>query len=360
LGLTSSALVVLLALIVIAALAGTLWWWPRLAGPGLRTVAMRAAALCVLQASVISLIFVVANRSAEFYASWSDLFGTDQAGGAIVAVGFGPSQAVVPVRITSSAPVPVPGQRKAPSGVLEAVQIHGELSGLTAPGFVYLPPQSAKSGTKAGPLPVVVVISDRIANPGAGYGAQQLADTAASEIAAGRLRPVIMVMLPARAGGAADATDQGCLDVPGGAQAGTFFSQDLPQALGSTYRVDTAPGGWALLGDSSGGYCAMQLAISSSQVFSVAAAPPARYAAPPGFGEFGGSPQIQAQDDLLWRLQHQPMQPISVLFVGPGQRQPFLSLVRAPMRAAAISPGAGKWPLAPVLDWIGRTMEPQP
>jgi enterochelin esterase-like enzyme len=321
---------------------------------------MRVAALCVLQASVISLIFVVANRSAEFYSSWSDLFGTDQASGAIVAVGFGPSQTVVPVKIISSVPVPVPGQRKAPSGRLEAVQVNGQLSGLSAPGFVYLPPQAAKSGAVTRPLPVVVVISGQIANPGADYGARQLADTATIEIAAGRLRPVLMVMLPAQVGDPADATDQGCLDVPGGAQATTFFSQDLPQALASAFRVDTTPGGWALLGDSSGGYCAMQLAMSSSQVFSVAAAPPADYTTPPGSGEFGGSPQIQAQDDLLWRLQHQAMQPISVLFVGPGEPRAFLSLVRAPMRAASISLGTGRWPLAPVLDWIGRTMEPQP
>src|ERR1022692_3036100 len=160
LGLTSSALVVLLALIVIAALAGTLWWWPRLAGPGLRTVAMRAAALCVLQASVISLIFVVANRSAEFYASWSDLFGTDQASGAIVAVGTGSSQTIAPVKVISAAPVPVPGRRRIQGGRLQTVQIHGQLSGLTAPGFVYLPPRYQRAPATAAPLPVVVVISD--------------------------------------------------------------------------------------------------------------------------------------------------------------------------------------------------------
>ena len=96
--------------------------------------------------------------------------------------------------------------------------------------------------------------------------------------------------------------------------------------------------------------------MTNSQVFSAAAAPPADYTVTPGYGENGGSPQIAEQDDLLWRLQHQPMQPISVLFAGPGQARGFLSLVRPPMRASSMPMATGPWPLAPVLDWIGRTL----
>ncbi len=163
-------------------------------------------------------------------------------------------------------------------------------------------------------------------------------------------------MLPARVGSQADAADQGCLDVPDGPQAGTFFAQDLPQAVESAYRADSGPAGWALLGDSSGGYCSVQLAMTNSQVYSAAVAPPADYTAPPGSGQNGGSPQIAEQNDLLWRLQHQPMQPISVLFAGPGQARGFLSLVRPPMHASSMPLATGTWPLAPVLDWIGRTL----
>jgi hypothetical protein len=356
LGLTSPTLVAVLAAAAIVALAGTLWWWPRLAGPGLRSLMVRIAALVVLQVSVLGLIFVVANRSAEFYSSWSDLFGTDSASGAIVAVGAGSSQTVVPVKVISAAPVPVPGRRRTQGGLLQTVQIHGQLSGLTSPGFVYLPPRYQRAPATAAPLPVVVVISDQLGGKDSAFSAGRLAATAAGQITAGRLKPLIMVMLPARVGSQADAADQGCLDVPAGPQAGTFFSQDLPQAVESAYRAVSGPAGWALLADLSGGYCAVQLAMTDSQVYSVAVAPPADYTVPPGSGEFGGSPQIAAQDDLLWRLQHQPMQPISVLFAGPGQARAFLSLVRPPMRASSIPLAEGNWPLAPVLAWIGRTM----
>jgi Putative esterase len=356
LGLTSPALVVVLAAAAIVALVGTLWWWPRLAGPGLRSLMLRIAALSALQVSVLGLIFVVANRSAEFYSSWSDLFGTDSASGAIVAVGAGSSQVIAPVKVISAAPVLVPGRRRIQGGRLQTVQIHGQLSGLTAPGFVYLPPRYQRARATAAPLPVVVVISDQLGSKDAAFSADRLAATAAGQITAGRLEPLIMVMLPARVGSQADAADQGCLDVPAGPQVGTYFSQDLPQAVQSAYRAVSGPAGWALLADSSGGYCAVQLAMTNSQVYSVAVAPPADYAVPPGSGEFAGSPQIAAQDDLLWRLQHQAMQPISVLFAGPGQARTFLSLVRPPMRASSIPLAAGNWPMAPVLAWIGRTM----
>jgi hypothetical protein len=358
LGLTSPALVVLLVVAVIATLAGTLWWWPALAAPGLRTVALRIGALAVLQVSVLGLIFVTVNRSAEFYSSWSDLFGTEHASAAIVAVGSGTGSTIAPVKIISTTAVPVPGQRRAAGGRLQAVQVHGQLSGLTATGYVFLPPQRPRA--RKAPLPVVVVISDQITSQSAPYGAAQLAATAASQIAAGRLRPVMMVMLPATVGGRAGAGDQGCLDVPGGPQAATFFSADLPQVVQSAYQMAAGPPGWAVLGDSSGGYCAVQLAMSSSQVFSVAVAPPAEYTTPPGSGEFGGSPQIRTQDDLLWRLQHEAMQPVSVLFAGSGQARSFLSLVRPPMHATSLQRGTGSLPLAPALDWIGRTIGPQP
>ena len=358
-GLTSPALVVVLATAAVVALAGTLWWWRRLAGPGWRPVMLRIAAVLSLQVSVLGLIFVVANRSAEFYSSWSDLFGTDSASGAIVAVGAGSSQTIALVKVISAAPVPVPGRRRMQGGRLQTVQIHGQLSGLTAPGYVYLPPRYQRAPATATPLPIVVVISDQLGSKGSAFSAGRLAATAAGQIAAGRLKPLIMVMLPARVGSKADAADQGCLDVPAGPQVGTFFAQDLPQAVESAYRAVSGPAGWALLADSSGGYCAVQLAMTDSQVYSVAVAPPADYAVPPGSGEFGGSPQIAAEDDLLWRLQHQPMQPISVLFAGPGQARAFLSLVRPPMRVRSIPLTAGNWPLAPVLAWIGRTMGTQ-
>lgn len=358
-GLTSPALMAVLAVVAAAALAAILWYWPRLAGRGVLPVVARIGALGVLQLSVLGLIFLIVNSSAEFYSSWSDLFGDQSGGGAIVAGQAGTSenaissQALAPVTVLAASAVAVPDRPKEAGGQLQTVRLYGQLSGISAAGYVYLPPGYGTRGETA--LPVTVVISGDLGSPSNPYGAGPLAGAAASQIAAHRLTPMIIVMLPAEAG----QHDQGCLNVPGGTQADLFFTQDLPQVIGSAYRATPpATRRWSVVGDSSGGYCALQLAMTSSQTFAVAAVPPGGYTAPPGGAETGGSPQIRAQDDLSWLLKHQPMQPISVLFTGGGTGQPFLGAARPPMHVGQTGLTPGKWQLTRVFDWIGSTLQP--
>jgi enterochelin esterase-like enzyme len=358
-GLTSPALMATLAVIAAAALAAILWYWPELAGRGVVPVLARVAALGVLQLSVLGLIFLIVNSSAEFYSSWSDLFGDQSGGGAIVAGQAHTGQSAVssrpaaPVTVLASSAVTVPGRPTAAGGRLQTVRLYGRLSGLSVQGYVYLPPGYGARGETA--LPVAVLISGELGNPRSPYSAGVLAGTAAGQIAARRLTPMIVVMLPPEVG----QHDEGCLNVPGGSQAALFFTQDLPQAIGSTYRAaPPATRRWAVAGDASGGYCALQLAMTNAETFAVAAVPPGSYTAPPGPAAFGGSPQIRTEDNLSWLLRHQPMQPISVLFTGRGAGQPFLTGARPPMHAGQVGLAPGKWQLSGVLDWIGATIAP--
>ncbi len=352
-GLTSLVLVYLLAAAVTVLLAAMLWYWPRLAGRGWRPVVLRAAAVCALQACVLSLIFVVVNRSYVFYSSWSDLLGSDTGTAAVLAVDGGHAETSNATHVSASSAVTIPGRRGA-VGVLQAVRFRGQLSGVTAGGRIYLPPAYPRRGYR---YPVIVALSGEMDSTSSPYGAVRLAATAAAQIASGKLRPVILVVLPAGLG-----SDKGCLNVPGRTQAGMFFAQDIPAALAAGYHAAAAGHRWALLGDAAGGYCALQLAMDNSTVFSAAAVPSRSYAGPPGSHEAGNSPQIRSQEDLIWQLRHQPMQPVSVLFAGPGQaasRAPaatFISLVRRPMRVTVAGLSAGATPLAPVLDWIGREL----
>jgi Putative esterase len=358
-GLTSPALVVVLAAATAAALAAILWWWPKLAGRGLVPVLQRIAALGALQLSVLGLIFVIVNDSAEYYSSWSDLFGPQDGGGAIVAghsrtsPGAARDPVVTPVTVLDSSAVAGPGAATTPGGSLQTVRIHGQLSGLTVPGYVYLPPGYSTS-PGAARLPVAVVISDKLDSADEPYSAVRIAATTARQIAASDLAPLIVVMLPAAVG----PRDQGCLDVPGGTQAATFFTEDLPQAVGAGYRaLSPAVRRWALVGDASGGYCALQLALTGSETFAAVAVPPGGYAGPPGPAASGGSPQIRTQDNLGWLLLHQPMQPVSVLFTGPGSAEPFLSQARLPMHVGQTGLSPGRWQLAGILDWVGSALQ---
>jgi len=84
---------VLLAAVAAGLLTATLWRWPVLARPGAAAVAPRIGLLVALQASVLGFVFVSVNRTYEFYASWSDLLGTDHSVAQVVAARPGAARA---------------------------------------------------------------------------------------------------------------------------------------------------------------------------------------------------------------------------------------------------------------------------
>ena len=133
-------------------LAAILWWWPRLAGRGIRPVLMRIGALLALQVSVLGLIFVIVNRSAEFYASWSDLFGAQSGGGAVIAGRYDTGQRRQhPGRGAGHRGGQLRGRGARPAeggGLLQTVRFYGQLSGISVAGYVYLP-----AGYRAGSRP---------------------------------------------------------------------------------------------------------------------------------------------------------------------------------------------------------------
>jgi hypothetical protein len=315
----------------------------------------------VLQALVLGLIFVVVNNEGEFYSSWSDLFGTDATGhAAIVAAGPVDAASRNLLAVTGRSPIRLPGGRA--GGALDQVRIDGQLSGISVAGSVYLPETYFARGSRRD-YAVLTVISDATAGGNSPYSARRLAQSAATEIAAGRMGPLVIVMLPATVG----RVDQACLNLPPtflrraqvrpAIQGETFFAQDLPDAIESAFRVSAEPANWALLGDQTGGYCALQLAMDNSYVFSVAVAPRGADTRPPRRAAQLAGP-FRQQDNLVWQLSHLPVPPVTVLFAGPGSAtgpglaQSFMALAGPPMRVSAIELDAGNWPLAHVLTWV--------
>ena len=364
-GLTSPGLPYFLALLAFIVLLAIVLGWPWLSHRTLTRICLRLASLCVLQALVLGLIFVVVNNQGEFYSSWSDLFGTDSGGKAsIVAAGTVNTASRNLLAVTGKTAIRLPGSR--PGGILESVRIDGQLSGISAAGSVYLPAAYFARGPRRD-LPVLAVVSDAVAGGSSPYSAQRLAQSAAAEISAGRMGPLVIVWLPATVGGA----DQACLNLPPAfrghsqerpaIQGETFFAQDVPEAIESAYRVMAAPASWAVLADQSGGYCALHLAIDDSGVFSVAVAPRANYTQPPGAAAQLPGP-FKLQDNLLWQLDNLPVPPVSVLFAGPGSdtgagvARSFISLAQHPMRVTTTELDAGNWPLAHVLDWVAAAV----
>jgi acetyl esterase/lipase len=140
-----------------------------------------------------------------------------------------------------------------------------------------------------------------------------------------------------------------------------FFAQDLPQLVRSGFPASGSPAQWAVFGDGSGGYCALQLALTNSQAYSVAAAPPGYYRPQAAPRKVGPTAALREQENLLYLLRHQPMQPVSVILTnGSMAGQPIVALARAPMRVSIVPFADSRWPLAPVLDRIGRLLGTQP
>jgi hypothetical protein len=360
-GLTSPGLPYLLALLAFIVLLAIILGWPWLGRRGFTRIGLRILSLCVLQALVLGLIFVVVNRSGEFYSSWSDLLGTDSHGPAnVVAVQQVPTSSKRQLVVTGSTPVRLPYGHY--GGALEAIRISGELSGLTVAGYVYLPQAYLARGSHQS-FPVLTVISNAIGGANSPYSAHRLVQSAAMEIAANRMGSLVIVMLPATVG----RFDKSCLNLPPtfaahrqaspSVQGETFFAQDVPSAIESAYRVSGLPASWALLGDQSGGYCALHLAFDDSQVFSAAVVPPGSYTKPPGAqGLTGGL--FRQQDNLIWQLVHLPPPPVTVLFAGSSTASAgaFVSVAQRPMRVSTTQLDTGTWPLAHVLDWIAAAV----
>lgn len=362
-GLTSPALIALLAVLAGLLMAGAVGFWPRLAGPGRIQVAGRIVLVGALDVVVLGLILAIANQSGGFYASWSELFGTEHVSGHIIAVGRGPVTAGSghghdgQLTVASRLAIAVPEHPRTEGGRLLTVTMTGPLSGITASGYVYVPPPTSRMATRTD-LPAIVVISDRLGTAGAAFSARRIARTAAAEIASGRLRPVLIVMLAAMI---APGTGRTCLDVPGGPQAGTFFTQDLPKLVRSGFPVSNSSALWAVAADSTGAYCALQLVLTNSATYSVAAAPAGYYTPGAAPRDVGPSLSLRRQENLIYLLRHQPMPPVSVLLTsGSAAARPILTLARAPLRVTIGSLADGGLPVASVLDEIGRLLGTQP
>jgi hypothetical protein len=359
-GLTSAALVVFLALLAALLLIGAVTFWRRLARPGLRYVLGRILVICAFDVIVLGLILAIANQRGGFYASWSELFGTEHLSGHIVALGRGPTVARSvhghdgQLAVTAKLPITLPGHPRTDAGRLLSISMTGPVSGIAVSGYLYLPESALRPTTRHSTLPVIVVISDRIGVPGAAFSARRIAATAAQEIAAHRLRPALLVMLPA---GIAPGAGRTCLDIPGGPQADTFFAEDLPELIRSGFPASTSSALWAVAADGTGGYCALQLALTNSAVYSIAAVPPGYYRPPVVPGEARQSALVRDQENLIYLLKHQPMQPVSVLLTnGSAAAVRILALARPPMRVVITPFAVSKSPLVPVFDEIGRLL----
>ncbi|AUG81174.1 esterase [Kitasatospora sp. MMS16-BH015] len=375
-GLTSHKVLLLAALITVALVAGTLWIWPRLAVRSWPALFARLATVLLTQLALVCTLGLLANDYFAFYSSWGDLLGTDHGGRVTLTTtaggGPGPAAGVVPLPADEVHGPGAPGQAPDQVGRLDHVRLPGAVSGLSTDGYVYLPPQYFQGAYAHKAFPALVVLTGF---PGDAKNLVTKLDYPASLLRllrAGGVTPVVLVLLRPSP---SMPRDSECEDVPGGPQALTYFTTDVPAAVRASYRVLGGAHAWAAMGDSTGGYCALKFALTRPEVYASAVSLSGYFRAAEDVttGDlFAGSPQRRQDADLTWRLTHLPQPAVSLLLADSRQdgstyadSTAFAGLARPPLTVDRASVPTGghnftTWTqlIPPALQWLSPRLTP--
>jgi enterochelin esterase-like enzyme len=176
-----------------------------------------------------------------------------------------------------------------------------------------LPPEYFQARYRARTFPAAVVLTGYPGTAQALVNKLHYPRTARELAKNGRMQPMILVMLRPTV---APPRDTECVDVPGGPQTETFFAKDLPDAVAAHYRVGQKPRSWGIIGDSTGGYCALKIAMHHPGAYAAGAGLSPYYTAPidPTTGDlFQGDRSLRDRADLWWCLKHLPAPDTSLL-----------------------------------------------
>ncbi|MFE1027239.1 alpha/beta hydrolase [Streptomyces sp. NPDC058818] len=374
-GLTSNKVLALAVLSGVLLFAGTVWLWPRLARRTWRAVLGRVGLLFATQLAVFAAVGLVANQSFGFYGSWADLFGRENGRG--VVVDHSADEAGGPLRVVGDRRVGrAVGARPEVGGRIQEIQVVGRTTRIASPAYVYLPPEYFQARHRARTFPAAVVLTGYPGTASALVDKLHYPRTAFDLAEAGRMRPMILVMLRPTV---APPRDTECVDVPGGPQTESFFAKDLPEAVSAHYRVDRGPGGWGVVGNSTGGYCALKLAMHHPEVYGAGAGLSAYYDAPsdPTTGDlFQGDKGRKNRADLWWCLKNMPAPDTSLLVTSSRSGETnykdtlkFIERVkdRKPTRISSIILESGghnfnTWrrEIPATLEWLGERLDGRP
>jgi S-formylglutathione hydrolase FrmB len=384
-GLLGTPLLVLLVVAALTAPAGVAFAWSRVRGPRLVRVGSRLALVATAQVAALAVGLVALNDYGQFFTSWSELLGTGPAASVVNQQHFGAAPTTTPTarhalrgRTPTFAHVAVTGtalpagtratswsarSQWATRGAVLEMNVPGSTTGLTEQALVYLPP-AYFAGVRA--MPVVEVMTgypgstlllvDRLHYPSYLLAAMDAGT-----------RPMVLVLLRPSV---TYPRDTECTDVPNGPQAFSYFANDVPSVVASTFAL--RPTSYGAIGDSTGAMCAVKLAVTDPQRFVAAVSLSGYFRAVRDIttGDlYGGSTTVRHRNDIMWRLQHLPLPPVSLLVAtsltergadGYRSAQKLLALVHAPMSADEIVLSHGghnfeTWTqeIPPALRWLG-------
>ncbi|MEU7092097.1 alpha/beta hydrolase [Kitasatospora aureofaciens] len=389
-GLTSHKLLALAALLAVFTVLGTLWVWPKLAVRSWPAMFLRLGTIAVTQLSLLVVFGLAVNDYFVFYSSWSDLLGHEHGAGVIQGAGGtprattpsgGPAAPSGPAAPTGPAGVQVLGTAKitgagsvsrdpARIGRLDRVRLPGGTTGLSTDGYVYLPPQYFQPGNETEHFPAVLVMTGFPGDAANLVTKLRYPATELDLLDKGTMKPTVLVLMRPSP---SMPRDSECEDVPHGPQAQTYFSTDVPADLRAGYRVLGGASSLGVMGDSTGGYCAVKLGMAHPGTFPAAVSLSGYFKAAEDVttGDlFGGSQQRRSEADLNWRLTHLPVPALAVLLADSKQdgrtyadSTAFAAAARPPLVVAQATVGTGghnftTWDrlIPPSLSWLSARL----
>ncbi|MFF1481233.1 alpha/beta hydrolase [Streptomyces sp. NPDC058301] len=363
-GLTSTTVLLLAVICTVLLFAATIWLWPFLARRGWAPVVGRVGLVLAIQVLLFSSVGLAANRTFLFYGSWADLFGQQSGVGVLGTQAIGNPG----VKLVGKEEVPVPGSGTPHlSGEVQKISVQGERSRIVSPAYVYLPPEYFQKEYENTKFPAAVVLTGFPGTAENLLKGLRYPKTAWMQVKQKKMQPMILVMMRPTV---APPRNTQCIDIPGGPQTETFFAKDLPKAISGTFRVGTRARNWGFIGDSTGGYCALKLALQHPEAYAAGVGLSADYNAEVDRDSgdlFHGNKFEQKRANLLWSLDHLPQGNSSFLVTTSKHgetnyraTQQFIAKVRSPAHVSSITLDTGghnfnTWrrEIPPALGWLG-------
>jgi S-formylglutathione hydrolase FrmB len=314
------------------------WWrWP---------TRVLALACCLLMAFAVAGVAV--NRKLHMYNTWEQFAGDNRA-------------------VAAPAPAPQTPGAGGKAGRLVTVTVTGQRSGIQLPAYVYLPPSYDSSNAR---LPVLEAFAGFPGTPQTWFDVADPREVVEREIKEGRMPPTIVVFPVQHA---SPTQDSECVDAAGGAQFDTYLSLDLQEYIGKHFRARTDRAGWGIIGFSTGGFCAANLALRH----------PDRYAATVSLAGYftaitdrttgdlyHGDARLRDENSPLWRLNNLPVPALAMYLAcarddtkGFAQLLTMAAAARRPLRlTTAVVPDGGHTGAAwramtpAALDWLSAQL----
>lgn len=203
------------------------------------------------------------------------------------------------------------------SGKVVGIDLAGPRSAISRRGYVYLPPQYFQRAYRHTRFPVVELL-----HGSPSYAASWLVHLHAGRLANGlissrRMGPMVLVMPQTYSGN--NYTE--CLNSRRGADE-TYLTADIRHDVETRFRVTRDPAQWALVGVSSGGYCAANLGLRHPGGYG-AVGIMSGYFRPqdgPAAQVLGGNPGAEAANDPLLRARelHSGSAPLPSFWLSAG------------------------------------------